>query len=142
MSNSPCNPKQLFSTIHNILKHQAQVHRETTEKQCNNFMSFSELSLRTSALSSQACRLLNATAVIPHPEISQPFPSPSTSLTTLSTCLEAFPCEYHTGIYWLHFCHTPKEPPSGCLQEAHAGYLDSCCDWLDGSEPLQVLGVQ
>lgn len=40
ISSSPSNSKQLFSTIHNLLKPQTQAHRETTERQCDDFMTF------------------------------------------------------------------------------------------------------
>ncbi|KAL7376690.1 hypothetical protein ABVT39_013654 [Epinephelus coioides] len=65
ISNSPGNSKKLFSTIHNLLKPQTQAHRETTEKQCNDFMSFFRAKLSSRSLKTPS---VSAVSITPHSE--------------------------------------------------------------------------
>ena len=72
ISNSPGNSKQLFSTIHSLLKPQTQVHRESTEKQCNDFMSFFRTKVEGIRSLLPGSSTPPAPAVVPQLEVSQP----------------------------------------------------------------------
>ena len=72
INNSPGNSKQLFSTIHHLLKPQTQAHRQTTEKQCNEFMASFRAKVDGIRSLLPGSSSPPAPAAGPQPEVSQP----------------------------------------------------------------------
>ncbi|KAJ4925218.1 hypothetical protein JOQ06_017953, partial [Pogonophryne albipinna] len=103
INNSPGNSKLLFSTINHLLKPQTPLHKDTTEEQCDNFITFFRKKVETiRSLLSNSAALLVLTV--------NPQPGPTQPLCCFTNISQHEACEFETQAHAVSFLCGPSYP--------------------------------